>query len=152
MKKLSNYLKVQTVKLDLDSKDKNQLLKDLYESFSNAPEITDKKKCFEDILEREKLGSTGIGKGVAIPHAKTQGVKDIIMTVGVCKNEISYDSIDASPVNIVFMFLSPVEMSQEYLIMLARISRLIKEDSFRIQVLNAKTNEEIFDILDSKEV
>lgn len=53
MKKLSNYLKVQTVKLDLDSKDKNQLLKDLYESFSNAPEITDKKKCFEDILERE---------------------------------------------------------------------------------------------------
>lgn len=152
MKKLSNYLKVQTVKLDLDSKDKNQLLKDLYESFSNAPEITDKKKCFEDILEREKLGSTGIGKGVAIPHAKTQGVKDIIMTVGVCKNEISYDSIDASPVNIVFMFLSPVEMSQEYLIMLARISRLIKEDSFRSQVLNAKTNEEIFDILDSKEV
>lgn len=152
MKKLSNYLKVQTVKLDLDSKDKNQLLKDLYESFSNAPEITDKKKCFEDILEREKLGSTGIGKGVAIPHAKTQGVKDIIMTVGVCKNEISYDSIDASPVNIVFMFLSPVEMSQEYLIMLARISRLIKEDSFRNQILNAKTNEEIFDILDSKEV
>lgn len=101
---------------------------------------------------KRKLGSTGIGKGVAIPHAKTQGVKDIIMTVGVCKNEISYDSIDASPVNIVFMFLSPVEMSQEYLIMLARISRLIKEDSFRSQVLNAKTNEEIFDILDSKEV
>lgn len=152
MKKVSNYLKVETINLDLKSKEKTQILKELYEGFSVSEEIIDKKRCYDDIIEREKMGSTGIGKGVAIPHAKTSGVKDIILTIGISKNGVNYDSIDDKNVNLIFMFLSPVQMSQEYLVILARLSRLIKDDMFREQLINANTKEEIFEILDSKEV
>lgn len=152
MKKVASYLKLNAVELNLESTDKKSILKELFNKLSSAQEITDAELCFKDLMYREKLGSTGIGKGVAVPHAKTQGVKELIMTLGISKNPIAYDSIDNEDVNIFFMFLSPVDLSQEYLIILARISRFIRDDLFRKQLLNAKTSEEIFEILEAKEI
>ncbi|WP_068267927.1 PTS sugar transporter subunit IIA [Caviibacter abscessus] len=152
MKKVASYLKLNAVELNLESIDKKGVLKELFGKLSSAEEIIDEELCFKDLMDREKLGSTGIGKGVAVPHAKTKGVKELIMTLGISKNPISYDSIDNEDVNIFFMFLSPVELSQEYLIILARISRFIRDDVFRKQLLNAKTSNEIFEILEAKEI
>lgn len=151
MKKIVDYLKVDTINLNLTSKDKKSVLKELFEGLSNLEEIKDSKKCFEDLIEREKMGSTGIGKEVAVPHAKTSGVKELVMTVGISREGIAYESIDETDAKIFFMFLSPVELSQEYLIILAKISRFIREDSFRESLLNAKTKEEILEILTLKE-
>lgn len=151
MKKIVDYLKIDTINLNLKSKDKKSVLKELFEGFSNLEEIKDSKKCFEDLIEREKMGSTGIGKEVAVPHAKTSGVKELVMTIGISREGIAYESIDETDAKIFFMFLSPVELSQEYLIILAKISRFIKEDSFRESLLNAKTKEEILEILTLKE-
>lgn len=151
MKKLTDYLKLNTVNIDLKSKDKKTIIKEIFEQIANCDEIIDKNKCYEDLLEREKLGSTGIGEGFAIPHAKTDGVKDIILTVGISKTPIEYDAIDGKKVNIFFMFLSPNELSQEYLILLAKISRYIRQENFKTQLLNARTPEEIWEILASRE-
>ncbi len=151
MKKISEYLKVQSIDLDLKSKDKKAILKELFEKLGNCKEVTNKEKCYEDLLEREKLGSTGIGEGFAIPHAKSTGVSELIMTVGISKEPIEYEAVDGKPVNIFFMFLSPNELSQEYLILLAKISRYIRENNFKTQLLNAKTQEDIVQILNSKD-
>ncbi|MDK9580404.1 PTS sugar transporter subunit IIA [Sneathia sanguinegens] len=151
MKKISEYLKVQSIDLDLKSKDKKAILKELFEKLGNCKEVTNKEKCYEDLLEREKLGSTGIGEGFAIPHAKSTGVSELIMTVGISKEPIEYEAVDGKPVNIFFMFLSPNELSQEYLILLAKISRYIRENNFKTQLLNAKKQEDIVQILNSKD-
>ncbi len=148
---INDYLKVETINLDLVSRDKKGIIKELFSSLAKCNEVIDEKKCYDDLLERENLGSIGIGKGVAIPHAKTEGVEKIIMTIGISKKPIEYNSIDNEDVRIFFMFLSPVELSQEYLILLAKISRFIKEDKFREELLNAKTKEEIVDILKIRE-
>lgn len=151
MKKVIDYLKVETINIDLKAKDKKSALKEIFEQFKNCDEIVDLNKCYEDILEREKLGSTGIGEGFAIPHAKTNGVKDLILTVAISKTPIDYESLDGKKVNIFFMFLSPNELAQEYLILLAKISRFIKQEGFKSQLLNASTNEEIYEILSMRE-
>ncbi len=148
---INDYLKLEAVNLELESKDKKSILKELFGKLSKCSEVNDEKKCYEDLMERENLGSTGIGKGVAIPHAKTDGVDKIIMTIGISKNPIYFDSIDDEDVRIFFMFLAPTNLSQEYLVLLAKISRFIREDKFREQLLNASSKEEIKEILISKE-
>ena len=151
MKKVAEYIKTDSIIMDLQSKDKKSIIKELFDSLSNSKEVVNKEKCYEDILLREKIGSTGIGEGFAIPHAKTDGVKDLIMTIGISRNEIEYDSVDNSKVNVFFMFLSPVDLSQEYLIILAKISRFIREKDFLKEILSAKTKEELVHIIYSKE-
>ena len=127
MKKVVDYLKLDTVSIDLKSRDKKAVIKEVFENIAVCDEVLDKNKCYEDLLEREKLGSTGIGEGFAIPHAKT--------------NEV----------NIFFMFLSPNELSQEYLILLAKISRFIRQDDFKSKLLSATSKNEIYEILSSRE-
>lgn len=149
--KVVDYLKVNTINLDLEARDKKSVIKELFEGIENCEEVIDKKQAYQDLLDREALGSTGIGKGVAIPHAKTGGVDKLIMTIGISKKPIPFESLDGEDVRIFFMFLAPLELSQEYLILLAKISRFIKEDNFRNQLLSATTNEEIEEILNSKD-
>lgn len=149
--KILDYLKVESINLNLESKDKKGIIKELYSGLSNCPEVVNKEKCYDDLIEREKIGTTGIGKNVAIPHAKTEAVTNLIMTIGISKNNIQYESVDEEPVRIFFMFLSPINMSQEYLTLLAKISRYIKDDEFRNTLLEAKTKEEIVEILNKKD-
>ncbi len=151
MKKVVDYLKLDTVSIDLKSRDKKAVIKEVFENIAVCDEVLDKNKCYEDLLEREKLGSTGIGEGFAIPHAKTNGVKELILTVGISKNPIDYESVDGKKVNIFFMFLSPNELSQEYLILLAKISRFIRQDDFKSKLLSATSKNEIYEILSSRE-
>ncbi|VWL85252.1 PTS sugar transporter subunit IIA [Oceanivirga miroungae] len=149
--KIMDCLDVNAINLDIKSKEKNKVLKELFSGLSKNEAVLDEKKCFEDILEREKMGSTGIGKGVAIPHAKTEAVNKIIMTIGIAKQEIEYKSADEENVKILFMFLTPVNMSQEYLILLAKISRYVREEKFREALLKCETNEDVLEVINSKE-
>ncbi|MFZ1841033.1 MAG: PTS sugar transporter subunit IIA, partial [Leptotrichiaceae bacterium] len=98
-----------------------------------------------------ELGTTGIGKNVALPHAKTEGVTDLLIGIGVSKNGINYNSIDEEDAKIFFMFLSPSGETQEYLKILARISRLIRENDFRTKIINAKTTSELLDVIEKAE-
>lgn len=151
-KKIADYINEETVNLDLKSKVKNMVIKELYGAIKDSDSIKNKELGLSDIYAREELGSTGIGKGVALPHAKTKAVDELVVTLGISKNGIEYDSLDEENVKIFFMFLCPEKDTQEYLKVLARISRWIKEDRFRESLLKAKTGKEIIDIIKAEEV
>lgn len=138
--------------LNLKSKNKQNLIKDMFKKIENHPSIINKDGVLHDLLEREALGSTGIGKSVAIPHAKSNNVSDIIITIGVLEEEIEFDSIDGDEVKLVFMFLTPANLSREYLLILAKISRYIKEDKFRNYIINAKNSNEIYEYIKKLEL
>lgn len=146
-----NYIYLDGNNLDLVSKNKNSLLKEMFKGMSNHPNIIDKEKLFEDLMKREEFGSTGIGKGVAIPHAKSSFVKDIIISIGIVKEGIEYQSIDGEKVNLIFMFFAPLDWNYKYLKTLAKIARFIKEEEFREKLINAVSSKEIVEIIESFE-
>ena len=150
-KNIADYIKVKTIDLNLESKNKNAVIKELYNNLKKTNLIKDEEQGLSDIFSREEMGSTGIGRKIALPHAKTSAVDELIATFGISKNGIAYDSLDDKNVNIFFMFLCPKDKTQEYLKVLARISRLIREDRFVDNLLKAESNEEIIEIIRNEE-
>ena len=152
IKNVADYIKVDTINLNLESKNKNAVIKELYGNLKKTNLIKDEEQGLNDILAREEMGSTGIGKRIALPHAKTKAVDVLIVTFGISRNGIAYNSVDDENVNIFFMFLCPENKSQEYLKVLARISRLIREDRFIDNLLKAESNEQIIEIIRTEEM
>lgn len=151
IKNIADYIKVDTINLDLESENKNAVIRELYDNLKKTDLIKDEEKGISDIFAREEMGSTGIGKGVALPHAKTEAVDELIITFGISRNGITYDSLDNEKVNIFFMFLCPKDKTQEYLKVLARISRLIKGKKFIENLLKAASNKEVVEIIKKEE-
>ena len=151
-KNIADYIKVDTLNLNLESKNKNAVIRELYNNLLKTNLIKDEEQALNDIFAREEMGSTGIGKKIALPHAKTKAVDELMITFGISRNGIAYNSIDDENVNIFFMFLCPENKTQEYLKVLARISRLIREDRFVNSLLKATSNEEILEIIRTEEI
>ena len=148
LNKISDYVKIETIELNLKAKNKKDVIKELHQNILKSNLVKDEELALKDLYSRENMGSTGIGKSVALPHAKTDAVDKMIITVGISRDGIEYDSIDNQPVHIFFMFLCPKADSNEYLRVLARISRWIREDdNFNQNILKAKTTEEIVDLI-----
>ncbi len=99
------------------------------------------------LMERERLGSTGIGHGIAVPHAKLRNIENLILGFGRTVKGIDFDAIDGKPVFIFFMLLSPDNSTGLHLRVLARISRLLKEEGFRTALMEAKDAKEIMRII-----
>ena len=151
-KNIADYIKVDTINLNLESKNKSAIIKELYNNLKKTNLIKDEELGLNDIFAREEMGSTGIGKKIALPHAKTKAVDELIATFGISRNGIDYESLDNENVNIFFMFLCPEEKTQEYLKVLARISRLIRDDKFIDKLLKAESNGEIIEIIRDAEI
>ena len=103
------------------------------------------------LLEREKLGSTGIGDGVAIPHGKLRGLKDLFISFGRSRGGVEFDSMDGKPVNLVFLLVAPEESVGVHLKTLARISKLLKNPAVRQRLVGASGSQEIYDIIVEEE-
>lgn len=99
------------------------------------------------IQKRELLGSTGIGRGVAIPHAKHPGIEKLVGTVGLSRTGIPFDSIDTEPVHVLFMLISPNERPSEHLRALEWVSRALRDDTFVRSLRQASTPQQIWDLL-----
>ncbi len=150
--KITSYMSEELISLNLNAKTKDEVLVELSKLIENSSNISSEgNMIYKALVEREKLGSTGIGKGVAIPHAKTEAAKKLTIAFGVTKEKIDFKSMDNEKVNLFFVFASPNQDSQIYLKVLARISRLIREESFREGLLNCKTPKEVMDYIDKKE-
>ena len=150
--KITDYMSEDLISLDLKSKTKMEVLEELSKLIEKSPNIEKGDDVvYKALVEREKIGSTGIGKGVAIPHAKTEGAKGLTIAFGVSKEKIDFKSMDNEDVNIFFVFASPNKDSQVYLKVLARISRLIREQDFRDGLLSCKTPKEVLEYIDKKE-
>ena len=134
--KITDYITEDLIDLDLKSKNREGILIELSELLEKSPNVTgEEKDIYKALVDREKLGSTGIGKGVAIPHAKTESAIGLTVAFGVSKEG----------------FASPNKDSQVYLKVLARISRLIREEEFRENLFNCKTPKEVIDCIREKE-
>ena len=144
---ISEILKQEHIIKELNSQDKKNVLDELSTFLEIKGEITSKEKLLVALIEREKLGSTGIGENVAIPHAKISDIDKIITVFGRSKNGVEFESLDKKPVNFIFLVLAPENSTGEHLKALARISRLFKNTSLRESVLKASEADQIYSIL-----
>lgn len=149
--KITDYMSKELIELNMKAKTKDEALKELSALIGNSEKIKKRDKIYEALLEREQLGSTGIGKGVAIPHAKTEDAESLTIAFGISKTGIDFKSLDKQMVNIFFVFASPIKDSQIYLKVLARISRLIREEMFREKLLKCKNSEDVLKCINLEE-
>ena len=150
--KITDYITEDLIDLNLKSKNREGILIELSELLEKSPNIIgEESDIYKALVDREKLGSTGIGKGVAIPHAKTECATKLTVAFGISKDGIDFNSLDEEDVNSFFVFASPNKDSQIYLKVLARISRLIRENRFVENLLKATSNEEIIEIIRKEE-
>jgi len=135
-----------SIKLDFDGKTKELALAELIHSISVLHPECDRKELFTAIMEREKKLSTGIGNGIAVPHAGCKGITDIYGAIGVSKQGIDYGSLDNKPVHIVFLFATSGKADENHLHILNLIFKLAESEAFAL-MKNAKNAEEIHAIL-----
>ncbi|MGF6906581.1 PTS sugar transporter subunit IIA [Fusobacterium sp. PH5-44] len=151
--KITDYITEDLIDLNLVASNKSEVLNALSVLISKSPNIGENREAVHKALvEREKLGSTGIGKGVAIPHAKSDTVKGLTIAFGKSEHKIDFKSLDNEGVNIFFVFASPNKDSQIYLKVLARISRLIREEDFRKELLMCKNSKEVIECISKREI
>jgi fructose PTS system EIIBC or EIIC component len=150
---ISDLLSVETVKLGLKSKDKDSVIDELLNILIEAKKLDkkSKSKVKKSIKAREKLGSTGIGQGVGVPHAKDSAVKKLTICCGISKSGVDFESLDGELVNIFFMILAPKEATGEHLKTLAKISRLVRARFFRASLIQCKDPKNLLSILKREE-
>ncbi len=149
--KISDILSPDVIEVNLDVKDKEDSLNKIIAIAAKSGKILDIDKVTNTILEREKLVSTGVGKGFAIPHGKTDAISDIIAAFVITRNSIDFDSIDGEPVRFIFLLVGKETLLNTHIKLLSRISRLMNKDEFRTKLLEAKTKEEVLKIFKDEE-
>ncbi|MCX7784967.1 MAG: PTS sugar transporter subunit IIA [candidate division WOR-3 bacterium] len=143
MQKISEFLSPDTIILDVKSNEKIEVIKELSQVLIDKNIITDTEEFFAAILKRENLESTGIGQGVAIPHARTKAVKNIALVFGRSLSGVDFSSLDGQPSYLIFLIAAPEDKKTEYIMTLARLSRLLRKDEARKNLLEAKSAEEV---------
>ncbi len=149
--RLVDILSVENIKIPLTGSTKEELISELVELISASNPLIDNKAVYDAILEREKTMSTGIGQGIAIPHGKTEGVKEIVAALGIAPAGADFESLDNEPIYLFFLLVSPAGPAGPYLRCLSRISRLLNGGEFRMKLMSAKTPESALSIIDEEE-
>lgn len=147
---ITDMLKKEFIIEELKSKTKREVLFELSEVFLQGNFNIDSDSMVKVLLEREKLGSTGIGDGIAIPHGKLPGLENLIVSFGRSKEGIEFDSLDGKPVHIFFLLMAPENSAGQHLKALAKISRMLKEETFRNDLMKMQTSDEIYSLIDQK--
>lgn len=129
---------------ELSYRDKEGVLRELVALLAKGGKVKDEAKALEVLLEREKLGSTGIGEGIAIPHGKLPDLDRIICAFGRSSKGVDFDAVDGNPVHLVFLLLAPENSTTEHLKALARLSRLLKDPLIRKKLLKAEGREALY--------
>ena len=136
---------------DLKSKTKRAVLAELSEILMQGDVKVDTRLMVDVLMEREKLGSTGIGDGIAIPHGKLKGIDHLLLSFGRSREGIDFDSIDNRPVHLFFLLMAPESSTGQHLKALAKISRMLKDEHFRSVLLSAKTVDELYTTIAEKD-
>lgn len=149
--KVSELLNPGVIISDLKGNKKEDVINELIDLFSDDNRVIDIEKVRSAVLDREKIMSTGVGKGFAIPHGKTNSISDIIAAFGKTKSPIDYDALDNQPVHLVFLLVGKDNLVSKHIKLLSRISRMMNKDDFRNRLLDAGSVEEIIDIFHKEE-
>lgn len=142
MIKISKYLDQQLISF-ISAEDRDEALQAIVDNLYRHNVVKDKEVFYNAILEREKLVSTGIGMGVAIPHAKLAGYDDFFIAIGILQKGVDWNSFDGSPVRIIFMIGGPDDKQTEYLQILSGLTTAIKDEDRRRKMLTLNSPEAI---------
>lgn len=145
--KVGDFLDSRAIIVDLKATNKKEVLEELVEALVSIYHELNREQMVHALLEREKLGSTGIGDGVAIPHGKLDGLNQLISCFGKSEKGVEFQSMDKKLAHLFFLLFAPGNSARVHLKALARISRLLKRPSFRKELLQARSKEQIFRIL-----
>jgi PTS system nitrogen regulatory IIA component len=145
--KIAEFLSPDAVVANLTAQSKPDVLKELCDALGRANPELRPDRLVEVLGEREKLGSTGIGEGVAIPHGKMAGLPRLLASFGVSRSGIDFDAIDGKPTFLFFSLLAPENSAGIHLKALARVSRLFKSQTFRESILKADSAEKIYELI-----
>lgn len=142
--RLSQILKEESIILDLKANDKKGALEELADAIASRETSLDKGSLVKGLLERERLGSTGIGEGIAIPHGKFYGVSQLIITFGRSLKGVNFESIDGEPTFLFFLLVAPEDSDGIHLKTLAKLAKILKTSSLRKVLMEAHTREELY--------
>ena len=146
-----DFLNKKAMVANLKSTDKEGVIRELVDLLAKADEIKGKEELVKALLTRESLGSTGIGQGIGIPHAKTKNVKELVAAFGLSQQCVNFDSLDGELVYIFFLLIAPEESAGPHLKALARISRMLKDKYFRDLLKKSKDEKEALRIIQEED-
>jgi fructose-specific phosphotransferase system IIA component len=149
--KLSKFCGEDLISFELKRESKNEVISELVDLSSRSKLVKDGDELLKDILEREKLVTTGVGYGVAFPHAKSKAVKGIVIAFGRSKKGVDFDSMDKKPVHLLFLIAAPEDAIGAHLNVMARLSYLMKSEKNRDKLMKIKSPKELLEVLDSVE-
>jgi fructose-specific phosphotransferase system IIA component len=149
--RLTEILKPQNILTPMQATTKNQAIGELVALLAKNGEIQDANSVLNAVLEREMTRTTGIGNGLAIPHGKCSGTSQLVMAIGKLATPIDFQAIDGRPVSLIWLLASPPDKTGPHIHALARISRLMTSDKFRQALTQAKSAQEIYDVIVQQE-
>ena len=149
--RLSEILKKENILIPLAARTKTEAITEMVTAMGKNQELLDAKKVLDAVLDREATRSTGIGNGLAIPHGKCAGLDHLVMAIGKPASPIDFQAIDGRPVTIIWMLCSPPDKTAPHISALAKISKLMAIDKFRFALNNAKSSQEVADVISAQE-
>ena len=149
--KITELLSTSAITADMQATDKNSALVEMTDAIVALSDDLDREEVLKVLHERERLGSTGIGDGVAIPHGKLKNIDQLLLSFGCSKAGVDFDSMDGKPAHLFFLLLAPEESVGVHLKTLARISKLLKNPGVRSSLLSAADADELFRIIAAEE-
>jgi fructose-specific phosphotransferase system IIA component len=149
--KITDVLEEQFVRTNLPGTSKEEIIDSMIRLIGNSRNVLDKDKVRQAIFEREKIMSTGVGNGFAIPHGKTNAVKDIVAAFAITEHPVDYQALDEQPVRLVFLLVGRDSLVGPHIKLLSRISRLMNKEEFRKELLMSKTPKEVIELFQRQE-
>ena len=149
--RLVDILDKPLIKVNMVATERDEALEELVDVLARAGRVSDHKGCVEALLAREAQQTTGVGSGVAIPHAKHPSIEKLTLALGISKDGIEFDAIDDRPVNTVFLLMAPVNDPGSNVQALAEIARLVRIPGFLNKIAQAKSAEDVLAIIKAEE-
>jgi PTS system nitrogen regulatory IIA component len=144
--KILDYITTDTILTNLQTTDKKGVIDELTEPVAALTGL-EQRNIVRVLIERERLGSTGIGDGIAIPHGKINGIESLVLGFGLSRNGVNFDALDGKPAYIFFLLLSADDSTGLHLRVLARISKLLRDKDFKEKLMRVHNAQQVMDVL-----
>jgi PTS system nitrogen regulatory IIA component len=144
--KICDVLQREGILVNLRSQTKKGILEELVTPLAQNANLN-RETLVKVLMERERLGSTGIGGGIGIPHGKLKDLESLVLGFGLSREGVDFESLDSHPTHIFFTLLTPENSTGLHLKLLARISRILKNDAFKKRLMNAADPDEVLEII-----
>ena len=144
---LIDQIREDVVKVPLEGRNKPDILRELVQVLADAGDITDTESAYRALLEREGRGSTGLEKGIAVPHAKTTAVDKLTIAIGIAPDGVDFDAQDGNPSKLFFLLLAAPDQSGPHIEALSEIARLTRSDAFCRSLANANDAAEVVSLI-----